>query len=124
ARSLAGPARNSSAPNRSTTERGRARVRPRKRMPSVEVSSRGFNRDRRVRVHRIKQVSLGPERSAVQRRVPVALDGGAMFGGGVALVAVVTVARVALVMGHHLAVACHLGDDGCRSNRGAAAIAV
>ena len=47
-----------------------------------------------------------------------------MFGGGVSLVSIVPVARVVLVLGHHLPIAGHLGDDGRGSDRRAAPIAV
>ena len=60
----------------------------------------------------------------MQRRVAVARDGGEMVGGGVALVAIVAVARIGGVVRQHLAIARHLGDDRRGGNGAAAAIAV
>jgi hypothetical protein len=60
----------------------------------------------------------------MQRRVPVAFDGGTMLGGGVALVAIVAVARVALVKGHHLAITRDFGHDGGGGDGGTLAVAV
>src|SRR6187200_2059333 len=61
-------------------------------------------------VNRIKQ-RRGPERSAVHLRVAESRDGLEVIGGGVALVAIETVAGIAAVQLAHLAVARHLGDN-------------
>ena len=75
-------------------------------------------------IDRIKQASLRLERAAMQWRIAVPRDGGQVFGGGVALVTVVAVARIASVQREHLAIARHLGDDRCGGDRRAPAVAV
>src|SRR5581483_9206583 len=72
-------------------------------------------------VNRIKQ-GWRPERTPVQRRVAVTRDGREMIRRRVALVTVVTVARVRCVMREHLSIARHLRDDRRRGNRAAAAV--
>ena len=76
-----------------------------------------------MRFHRIKQ-RRGLERTAMQGRVAVERHGREMLRGGVALVAVVAVARIGLVMPLHLAIAGHLGDDRRRGHRAHLAVAL
>src|SRR6185503_19550074 len=67
-------------------------------------------------VHRIKQ-RRRPERAAMHIRVAEPCNGVEVIGGGVALVAIESVARIAIVELAHLAVARHLGDDRRGGNR-------
>ena len=100
------------------TKRGGAINRHSNSLPSSVVSLGG-----RSSVNRIKQ-RCGAERSAMHVGVAEPRDGFEVIGGGVALVTIEPVARIAAVEVEHLAVPRDLGDDRRGGNGRAAPVAV